>query len=169
MKKTRQNLALSFEPNFDAMRHHYGYELDIFDNGDVLEDWLCDKGFTSKEMVMELTGLTLEQFPKVFCNEKPSIEPNYRALVCSDEACTIVRKTGRQKLASWQIKFRKLLSRHMDGRRFENLMDEYTHRYLKGNNVYYVIPDYDEILDTFYIPDEEINEALQDYAEHHAA
>ena len=169
MTKTKQNLALNFEPNLDAMRFHLDYKEDIFDNGDVLEDWLCDKALTSKEMVMELTGLTPEQFPKVFCNEKPSIEPNYRALVYSDEACNLVRKVGRQNLTSWQIKFRKLLCRYMDGRRFENVIDEYVHKYLRGYNIYNVVPDYDEIMDSFYISDQEFNEALQDYAKHHAA
>ena len=160
--------TLPFEPNVAAMREYLGCRKDSDSclNRDRLEEWLTDPS-TSDEMVMEVTGLSEQDYHKVFTQK----DGEQRKLLHNDEICKMLRLypfMKQEQLSTWQTLFLQLLARHLDGLRFEEMVDEYAEGYFEDfGTAEDIIPDLSDLLDCFNIYDEELNDALQEYAAHH--
>lgn len=164
----QNNKALPFEPNVAAMREYLGDRKDSDSclNRDFLEEWLTDLS-TSDDMVMEVTGLTDGDYHRLFTQK----EGEQRKLLHNDESCKMLRVypyIKHDRLSTWQTLFLQLLARHLDGLRFEEMVDEYAEVYFEDfGTAEDIIPELPELLDCFNIYDDELNDALQEYAAYH--
>ena len=164
----QNNKALPFEPNVAAMREYLGHRKDSDPclNRDYLEEWLTDLS-TSDDMVMEVTGLTVGDYHRLFTQK----EGEQRKLLHNDDNCKMLRAypfMKQEQLSTWQTLFLRLLARHLDGLRFEEMVDEYSESYFEAfGTAEDIIPDLPDLLDCFNIYDDELNDALLEYAEQH--